>query len=214
MSKDIAKKIEDFFTQHKHLLLKKGEMLVYADEDPSGVFFIKKGNVRQYVISKNGQEVVVNIFKTGAFFPMSWAMNKTKNVYFFEASTDIEVWRAPRIDTISFIKQNPEVLYDLTSRVFKGTDGLLVRVTHLMSGSAYTRLIVELLIEARRLGNEVVEVGLEISEKGLATQTGMTRETVSREMQKLKKKDLVAVKGKYIIVPSVEKLELELTNNT
>lgn len=210
----LASKIDAFFTQFKHQTYKMGEILVRADDNPPGIFYLKKGIVREYAISKKGDELVVNIFKPIAFFPMSWAINDTPNSYYFEAVSDIEVWKTPKEKTVEFIKNNPDILYDLLSRVYRGTDGLLMRMAYLMSGNAYTSLIAELLISAKRFGSKgkdgVIEVKL--SGKDLATHAGMTRETVSRELAILKKKRLVGFNKGMITISNIQKLEDELAS--
>lgn len=207
MDSTIAKKIDLFFTQFKRQTYKKGEILIRADDNPSGIFYLKEGYVKEYAISKKGDEIVVNVFKPIAFFPMSWAINDTPNTYYFEAVTNVELFRAPKEKVIDFIKNNPDVLYDLTSRVFKGTDGLLTRMTYLMSGNAYARLITELIIHAKRFGKAA-----HISEKDLADQSGTTRETVSREIKKLKNKGLITFIQHTLVIKDLQKLEEELTS--
>lgn len=212
MDQDIQRKIDDFFTQCKHQSYKKGEILIRADDTPRGVFYLKEGQVKQYAISKKGDELVINVFKPISFFPMSWAINGTQNEYFFEAMTDLDVWRAPREEVISFIKEDPDVLFNLMSRVFRGMDGVLNRMTYLMSGEAYARLIAELLIYAKRFGKDKNTVEIAISEKDLAAQSGMTRETVSREMKILKDKGLVVSDNRKLFIKDLEILEGELSD--
>ena len=214
MDEEIAKKIEKFFTQFKHLKYKKGEILVRADDEPSGIFYLVSGNVRKYAISQKGDELVVNIFKPISFFPMSWAINDEKNEYFYDALTAVEIYRAPKEKTLEFIKNNPDVLYDLMSRVYKGTDGLMRKMTYLMAGNAYARLLTEIIIHAKRFGekseNNTSRVELRVSEKELASQAGMTRETVSREMKELKDKGLVTFNKNLLIIKSIKALEEEI----
>lgn len=216
MDKQLLKKIDSYFTRFKHQIYKKGEILVRADEDPTGIFYLRKGIVKEYAISKKGDELVLNIFKPVSFFPMSWAINNTPNNYFFEAITDLEVWKIPKDQALTFIKNNPDILYDLLSRLYKGTDGLLTRITYLMSGNAYTRLITELLIQARRFGkqdNNKISIEIKASEKELAAQSGMSRETVSREIKHLKDKKLLQFVKNTLIINNLSKLENELTEN-
>lgn len=213
MDVKIQKKIDDFFTKFKYQKYKKGEILVRADDNPKGIFYLKKGFVKEYAISKKGDELVVNIFKPASFFPMSWAINGTPNMYFFEAITDLEVCRVPKDRALEFIKTNPDVLYDLLSRVYKGTDGILTRMTYLMAGNAYARLVTEVIIYAKRFGKRgddknVFEISL--SEKDLAASSGMTRETVSREMKTLKDKDLVSFRKNTLVIKNLKELENEL----
>lgn len=213
MDKKLTEKLEEFFTKHKHQIYKKGEIIIRADDNPQGVFYLKKGYVKKYAISKKGEEFVINLYKPIVFFPMSWAINETPNEYFYEAITDLSVWRAPREDVITFIKGDPDVLYDLMSRVYRGTDGMLTRMTYMMSGNAYTRLITELIIHSKRFGKKKDnKIEIKISEVDLAAQSGMTRETVSREMKILKDKGLVQFNKSKLVINDVGKLEEELSS--
>lgn len=210
---EIAKKIDKFFIQYKYVTYKKGEILVRADDNPSGIFYLVSGNVRKYAISKKGDELVVNIFKPISFFPMSWAINNETNEYFYDALTPLEIYRAPKEKVIEFVKSNPDVLYDLMSRIYRGTDGMLRRMTYLMAGNAYARLVTELIIHAKRFGKKTdnsAKIEVKVSEKELATQSGMTRETISREMKELKDKGLVIFNKNVLTIKSIEELEREL----
>ena len=210
----IQKKLDNFFRQFKPQVYKKGEILIRADQDPSGVFYLIKGSVKEYAISKKGEELVINIFRPISFFPMSWAINQTANNYYYEAIEELEVRRAPREEIVNFIKSNSDVLFDLISRVYKGTDGILKRMVYLMSGEAYTRVITELLIASKRFGKTSPNdktIKLKISEKDLASQAGMARETVSREIKLLKDKNLISFEKKIITVNNLDKLEKELS---
>lgn len=211
MGKEIADRLEKFFSGFKHQTYKKGEILIRADEKPSGIFYLKQGMVKEYVISKKGEELVINIFRPFSFFPMSWAINNTQNVYYFETITDVESWKAPAEDVIDFIKKDPEILYDLLKRVFKGTDGLLTRMVYLMAGNAYARLITEIIIQTRRFGTPSgAGIEVKISETDLAAQTGMTRETISREMKILKNSNLVVYNKNLLHINNLQRLEEEL----
>lgn len=211
MDEQILNKINEFFSRFKHQSYKKGEILIRADDDPAGIFYLKEGFVRQYAISHKGEEVVLNIFKPPAFFPMSWAINNTPNNYFYEAMTNLDIWRAPRDEVIKFIRSNPDVLYDLMSRVYKGTEGMLARMTYLMAGSAYERLVTELLIYGKRFGKGESRVELSISEKDLAALTGLTRETISREIKTLKDKGLITHTVHSFVIEDLQKLIQEMT---
>lgn len=214
MNEQVAKKLEDFFSQFKYQQYKKGEILVRADDDPQGIFYLTDGFVKMYAISKKGDEIVLNIYKPISFFPMTWAINNAPNMYYFEAITDVAVWRAPKEKVVEFLKSNPDVLYDLMSRVYQGIDGVLRRMTYLMAGNAYSRLITELLIQVKRFGvrrDSDKAVALKVSETDLATYAGMTRETVSREMRVLKEKGLVAFSKNMLEITDVTRLEEELS---
>lgn len=206
-------KVGDFFRQYKYQVYKKGEILIRADEEPKGIFYLTSGTVKQYAISRNGEEVIVNIFKPSSFFPMSWAINKTPNVYFFEAIGEVEVKLAPANEVVELVRQDPEIIFDLLERVYRGVDGMQMRMAQLMGGSAYNRLATEIVIEAKRFGkkqNGLVEIN--ISEKDLAALTGITRETVSRELKNLKVKGFVKFSRNKLTIINFPGLEQEQNN--
>ncbi|HEX8932302.1 MAG TPA: Crp/Fnr family transcriptional regulator [Patescibacteria group bacterium] len=208
----VVEKLDVFFCQFKLQKYNKGEVLLRSDEIPTGVFYLKTGLVKMYFLNKKGDELIINIFKGGSFFPMSWAINNTNNYFYFEAASDAEVWKAPKDRTIEFLSNNSEVMFDLLSRIYRGTDnGFYFRMVYLMSGGAYERLIIELLIDARRFGIEDKgQIVLKISEKDLSSQTGLTRETVSRGLKKLKVKTLITFAKGKIVFPNLALLEEEL----
>lgn len=210
--KSVPEKTNAFFTTYKYQTYKKGEILVRADDDPPGIFYLREGVVKEYAISSKGEELVVNIFKTGAFFPMSWAINHTPNAFYFEAASEINVFRAPKDAVLEFLNKNPDVLFDLLSRVYRGMDGILTRMTYLMAGSAYKRLVLELLIHAKRFGQTKKNgaVMVKLSQKDLASQIGASRETVNRELKILKEKGMVQFNRGILTITNTNKLENEL----
>lgn len=212
MDDAVQKKLEDFFTKYKKQQFKKGEILIRADDDPAGIFYITNGTVKMYLISKNGDELVLNLFKPISFFPMVWALNNTPNLYYFEAIGDVTVWRAPKKEVLVFLNENPDVVFDLLSRVYRGMDGLLTRMAYLMAGNAYARLIIELVITAKRFGTVGKDgISFTITEKDLSATAGMTRETVSREIKVLKEKELITFHKNVLTVKDIDDLEKELS---
>ena len=209
MSVSPADKIHDHFSSYPKRTYPKGQILMFADEDPEHIYYLVKGRVREYDISYRGDEVIVNLFKPGAFFPMSWAINRTANKYFYKTEIETELHVVPADDALEFLKRNPDVLFDLMSRIYRGMDGLLGRIVHLMSGTAKSRLTYELIVECRRFG-ETTKDGiykLDVNEVDLAARSGLSRETVSREMQTLKDKGWITYTKKVLFVTDLGSLE-------
>lgn len=213
MDADIEIKLEKFFRQYKAKKYKRREILIRAAEEPDGLFFLKEGVVRQYAISAKGEELTINVFKPFSFFPMAWIVNDSISPHFFEAMTAVSVWIAPKKDVLRFIKKEPDTLLYLIKRIYKGLDGYFIRMEHLMLGSAQARLIAELLIYARRFGEKKetqIHINFKITEKDLAAQSGIARETVSREIQKLKQKGLVDFEKNRLTIIDIRRMEEEL----
>ena len=211
MDESVANKINEFFSQYRSRQYVKGQILILNGDEPDYIYHLVKGNVKQYDVTYRGDEIILNIFKPPAFFPMSVVINQTSNPYIYEAETDIELHQAPAQDVVAFLKANPDVVYDLLSRVYRGIDGMLGRLTFLMAGNAKSRLVYELIVEARRFGEQDGNsYFLTITEKDLGARAGLSRETVSREIGKLKREKLVESKSKGLLITDMPALEKKL----
>ncbi len=209
MADSVKEKVHAFFSQYPKRSYAKGQILVFADEDPEHIFYMVEGRVRTYDISYRGDEIIVTIYKPPAFFPMSGLLTGAPNKYFYKTETPTEVHLVPPEDALKFVKDNPDVAFDLLSRLYSGVDGLLGRLVHLMSGSAKSRILYELLIECRRFGKKLADGSyqLDITEVDLAAHCGLSRETVSREIRQLKEKDLLEIGNKHIVVKDAVRLK-------
>lgn len=211
MNQQIMDKLTEHFSKYELKKYPKGRLITLANQDPAGISLLVNGLVEQYDLTPEGNKLTVNVYKPPAFFPMSWAINKTPNAYFFGALTDVELKQADADETVAFLKANPDVLFDLLSRVYKGTDALLRRLMLAASGIAASRLIFELLIETYRFGiiNDDGTVSVTVKQSVLAARSGLARETVSRELHKLEKENLI-FRSKQEITVNLKSLEQKL----
>ena len=205
----IPQKISHFFEAFPLREFQKKQLLIRPGEPLPGVFYLTEGRVSQYDITPAGNEVVVNVFKPGAFFPMSTALNNTPNNYFFEASTRVKAHVAPPEKALQFLQENPDITLDLLKRVYRGVDGVLRRMAHLMGGDAKSRLLFELLNAAYRFGELQTDgsVLVDLKEGDIARHSGLTRETVNRSIQGLKAAGLLEVTKAGIVVKDTKQLE-------
>ena len=216
MNTDKTKAFETFYKHFSTRNYKKGEMLIRADDDPQGIFCLTKGYIRQYTISKAGYELTLHILRPISYFPMVWAINGTPNVYYFEALTPVEVGRTPREDVVKFIKDKPEIIFELLSELIERYAETLTRVEHLVFSDAYRRVISILLYIAKHFGEKSgngIIIGHHFTQQDIATLTGVARETASIELVSLQKKGLIKHVDHSILIESIKKLELELTSN-
>ena len=212
MQDTVGQKLEHFFSQSKPLHYKKGDILVRADDPIFGVFLLKKGLVRQYVVSEKGDDLTIHIYKPVCFFPIMLVFYSVSNPYYFEAMDDIEVWRMPPEKVTEFLKSEPDVLLDLTRRFAAGLVGLSTRIENLMFKDTYGRVASLLTYFAKRFGRSeegLTVIKLPLTHKDLAAWVGAPRENVSRQIEKLKKKGLITIDNHVIGVKDIHKLEEE-----
>lgn len=211
MRDEIADKVTHFFGQYERQRYKKGDYLKFLDKQPHGCFCLQSGVVRCFSLSKEGAELTINLFKPVSFFPVGWVMNDANDNYTYEAVTDVEAFIAPKDAFKTFLQKNPDVMFDLLKRIYRGLEGYLLRMESLLSGSPCFRIVVQLVIHTRRFGvREGAKYQVHLTHTQLAALSGLARETVTREIKKLAEQKLVEYEGKTLIVLNLEQLEEHL----
>ena len=197
--------------KYKKVSYRKGEYVIQAEEEPAGIFYLKKGFVKMNSIFENGSELTLNIFKPGSFFPMTWALGETNNTYFYQAMIDTQVLKAPKEKVLEFVKNNTDIFYDLVKRILVGFDGLLHNTQHLLYGNSESRVASAILIGAKRFGkvykNGNVEIKLPLTHQDIAGLAGITRETTTLALKKLRKKGIITQQVRKFIVKDMDELE-------
>jgi len=206
-------KITTFFKNYQRLELPKGMLLVRENEIPDSVYFIESGGVGTFDITQSGNRIVLHVFGEHAFVPMSLAISKAPSSFFYETTQKTVIYKAPSQEVVAFMQDNPDVMFDLLTRVYRGTDELLKRLSYKMGNSARAQVVNELCQSSLREGIASScssdEYTLAMSESGLASRTGLSRETVNREIQKLKKEHKVLItKGSLIVISLSALLQL------
>src|SRR3989344_3550087 len=208
----IEERLLTFFSGFPLIKYKKGSLLMRPEDTPQGVSYLSQGFVRIFFNAKDGDEFTLNIFKQGAFFPLTWAISNIANSYYYEAMNDTQVFRAPKESFLEFIRKDSEILYLINNRLLIGIDSMTLRLEYLMTGDAHCRVANVLLMLSRRFGkidegSGDIIIDFNITHKEIAQLAGLSRETVCFEIKKLEtNKSIKRFKNTYIIC-DMEKLD-------
>ena len=189
------KKVRHFFQNYPRLNFKRGEIIFNPCQNVNKVFYLEKGYVKQYLLSKDGRIKAVNIYKPGAYFPIVLALAKYQNRYYFEAINAVTVREAPVSQVLEFIQKDPFITAELLKRFYVGVDGVLNILESLMYETSQKKLAAFLLMLSARFGETCqkgTRIVIPLTHQDLASFTGMIRETVSFEMKKLQQKGIIA----------------------
>lgn len=211
MKKDVQQILIDFFKKHRKIDFKKGDTVIRGDDDPSGVYYIVTGYVIMSSILEDGTEMAIHIFKPGSFIPMVWALGGVENSYFYKTLSHVETYKVQRSKLIEFLYQNPEVLIDLTSRILVGLDGILYTTKHLLNSNSIKKVAITMLVLTKRFGKYInqgeVVVDLPLTHQDIARFSGISRETASIAIEKLRKRGILSQKNKKFVVKDLDLLE-------
>lgn len=211
---DGQKLIASFFTTLKPQKYKKGEIILRPDNLNPGVNFVEKGHIKVYSITEEGTEKIHLIFKSGAIFPLLWIFKDIVRDVYYEAMDEVVLKKAAREDFIQFVNGNSGAMRELIDKVLVTMDVYIDRIDELEYVKSYPRLVSSLLTFAKHFGKKAGKktlIDVPLTHKDIASSINMTRETASREMEKLINKKLIGYKKHLIVIGDLALLRRELS---
>ncbi len=204
--------VEGFFKDAPVLEYAKGANILRAEDVPYGVYYLKNGYVRQYLLSPSGDTFIIHIYKPHSFFPLPWILNDTPNMFYFEAMTKASVVRGSKEQFLDFIEANPIVMKYAAQRLAAGMHGLINRVGQLVLDDAYRKTVMLLLYYVENFGETIhgdLILKVPLAHREIASWIGTTRETASLQIEKLQKKGIITTKGRLLIIRDLARLQQE-----
>ena len=203
----------DFFLTRPAKKYTKGEVIFDYNAYVPEVFYIEKGYVRTYSISPSGREKLYVFYQPNDMFPIVWVFNNENKQLFYEAMDTVIVRSVPRDEFMTFIKDKPDVLMEVIHRIVDRHSVYVDRVDNLCHPNGRKRVIKLFLSLAKRFGkveNGGVLLQIPITHTDIAASTAMTRESASRDIEMLQRKEIIAKHNNLFFVPSMQNLEDEL----
>lgn len=190
---------------------KKGDYIIRPGETPSGVYYIKKGLVKAYDITKYDEENLLIIRRESEIFPLIWAITGQERHVIYKALDLTITYRISRDDLLNFINKEPSTmapLIDMTIEMYRLHSE---RILNLEYRTVRERIISFLLTMSQRFDVKQTESGLMINvplkHQDIASSINASRETTSRELSALDKKGLITSKQSYIFIKDIDGLK-------
>lgn len=198
------------FHKGTHLVFRKGEFIIRPQETPPGVFFIEKGLVKAFDITKYGEENLLIIRKEDEIFPLIWAITGQDRSIIYQALVQTTVWRIPRDDFQAYTKDpnNPLApLLDMTLEMYRLHSEHIINLEY---RTVRERLISFLLSTADRFGEKTPDghilINVPLRQQDMASSISATRETTGRELSLLEKHGYIKTKSPYVVICNKRKL--------
>jgi CRP/FNR family transcriptional regulator len=198
------------FRRGTRLKYDKGEFIIRPGEAPPGVFYIEKGLVKAYDITKYGEENLLIIRKEQEIFPLIWAVTGQERHIIYQTLAPTEVWRLSRAAYTKYLRDHPDALMPLLDMTIEMYRIHSERIINLEYRTVRERLISFMLFLSQRFGvrdKEGLRVDVPLRQQDVASSINASRETTSRELSALEKKGLIEAHPQYVILKDVKKLK-------
>jgi len=179
---EIAELLPTQTTRHS---VKKHAILVQQGEVPTQAYVVLHGAFKAYRLSHLGEEQVVGF-------------------RFFEALEDSEVLSVERSVFLELIDTHPKLKQEIFDYMTSSYTGMLVRVTALEQHRAADKILLLMCYLMFCYGKEtkpgVYTVDLQLTHTTLGGLTGLTRETTTVELGRLKRKNIIQYDSKRFVI--------------
>lgn len=198
--------------------IKKRTILLYQGEIPRQAYIVQKGTVKVYRLGRNGDEQIVGFRVPGDIFPETWLFQKTSSaLYYYEAMDDCEIITAERPVLLEHIKKDAALEERLLDYFINSHAAQLLQITALEQSRAADKLLLMLYYLMFHYSNETSpgnhELRFHLTHTIMGNLTGLTRETTSVELGKLRRKGVVSYSGNQFVIHR-EQLEIMLAKES
>ncbi len=187
----------------------KGQVVFHKGDDSAGLYIIKKGRVKVFLPSTQGEEVILTILSKGEIIGELSLLDNTKRSATISVIEDSEFLYLSRKDFLNFLSSDFDAVLNVFSMItkrLKDTNDQLEESYFLDITSRIARKIIFLSKQFGIEENGIIRIGVKITQKDLASMIGATRESVNKQLNLLKKNGLIDMEDGYISILNPERL--------
>jgi len=195
------------------------QQVLQSTEDRDVINLIVSGFVRKYLITNNGSLSVMIIYGPGDIFPLTITYNKILNqklyegseTFYYEAIAPTEIRTIDSASLLNAVKNDPSLYKELYIEAGRHLEFCIQSIENIAMRSSEKRIAHLLLYLARKFGSSIDEgvlIEMPITHQSISELLNLTRETVSTNMIKLRKKGLIDG-GRKIVITNLKKLQKE-----
>lgn len=198
----------------KNRIYRQGTHIFMQGDPLTNVYFIHEGRIKIYRTDLHGKEQIINVLEPGNMFPHQGFFRQDNYPAHAEVLEDALLIYIPIHLFEDFLISHPEICVKL----FRVLGDLIVdlqnRLEEKMLHNTYEQIILLLLRLAKQSGQLTsegrVQMTSHFTNRELANMIGSSRETVSRTLTQLKKKNFIHTDASGLMILDKEKLQNEL----
>ena len=197
--------LQEFISTFPVRQFKKGDMIVCEGLIPRKCYAIKKGFVKVFLPTRNGDEKAVAFNTVNDIIPLAWTFKKAPApLYYYQSFTDCEVYEMSREDFLTYTQDNPAVFKKLFHYLLDLDIGLKQHIHSLEQAKALDKLLNAFNFLAKRFGEPVsdgkIRMTLPLTQQDLANFLGLTRETTGAQLKDLQTKGIISYQHQQYVI--------------
>jgi len=188
--------LQRFINQRPIKRFERDQVILCQGDTPSVVYAIRKGFIKGYDINAQGIEQLVWFGTPGDICPSIWLFSATDSLpLFYSSFSRVEAHVLDKQEMMEFLKTHPDALMKLTHRLAILASDLITRLNAVEKPKAEEKIAHTLAFFADRFAESkksgTRKISLPFTQQDLASLLGLTRETVAKELKRLKEQKYI-----------------------
>ncbi len=183
---------------------KKG--FVYTEGDRADTLYIlKEGRIKITHLAEDGRELTIDIIEPGDIFGELTLAGEEERETSAEALADSFICTISRKNFEAFLSMRPNLSLTITKWMGLRLRRIENRFENLIFQDVRTRLTTLLKDLAEKYGEDIEggrKIAIKLSHQELANLIGATRETVTLELNNMKRRGDIVMEGREFVLPS------------
>ena len=184
---------------------KKGEIILRPTDEAESIYFIETGLVKTYATDEHGEQYLHVIYGEDEIFPLAWIIGKEGLDVIYEALTDCEIIRLPQKIFLEAIRSEVDISFSVLNKILRQFVVFAARVDNLEYKTARQRLAYRLILLGQRFGKRDQNGGIvlpSMTHHDIASSINLARESVSRELSRFERLNLIDGQGGRLVILS------------
>ncbi len=174
----------------------KGEQIYSMGDQADSLFVVHTGRVKIYRLSDTGREQVLRILGPGDFLGELALFSHSPMSDFGEALADTDMCVIAGAKLKELMEKYPVIAFKILEELSRRLERTERQLEEISLHSADRRLAQALL----SLGAAADKITLEMTKRDLASQLGMSQETLSRKLTALQEAEIIEQRGQRVII--------------
>ncbi len=192
-------------TQSLPLTLNSGEVLFTEGAPAKYFYFLATGRIDLIAAAATGQEKIVEIIQPDDLFAEAVAFLGGHYPVTAQADGPTAVLAIPLDPFVESLEQRPKLMRQMLARLSMRLHFLVKELRHLSVESAEQRLV-SYLLELCPLADGFAVITLPAKKSAIAARLGLTPETLSRVLTRMRKAELIEMEQRTIRIPDLRAL--------
>jgi CRP/FNR family cyclic AMP-dependent transcriptional regulator len=191
--------------------VERGSMLYGEGQNPRGVYILQEGRVKLSLESAHGKTLLLQIAGAGDMLGMNAAITGQPYEATAETLERCRIGFISRADLLKALARDRTGYEEIAESLSRKLSAVVEHTRMLFLSQSATEKVVRLLIQwCNEFGidtDEGISISPRLTHEEMAQMICVSRETVTRVLGSLKRKQLIKLRGKVIVIPNREALQ-------